>query len=128
MVADHSKTDGLEAEDSEISSVTVVIIVRDGPTPSTALLEQLGARLEALTSDFNYFIVANGVDAVTGLELKNLVAAVPDLTVLMLGEKVHDDVARLVGIDNAIGDFVLFCKPTPDEIQNLPHLLQPLSK
>ena len=117
----------LPTGDAQISSVTVVIVVRDGAPPSQALVEQLSAALEDLTSDFNYVILANDIDATVGLKLKALVAAVPDLTVVMLGEAVHDDVARLVGIDHAIGDFVLFCKPTPGEIENLPRLMRPLS-
>jgi hypothetical protein len=117
----------LPAGAAQISSVTVVIVARDGAPPTPALVEQLSAALEDLTADFNYVIVANDIDATLGLKLKALVAAVPDLTVVMLGEAVHDDVARLVGIDHAIGDFVLFCKPTLGEIENLPPLMRPLS-
>jgi hypothetical protein len=119
--------ENLPAGDAQISSMTVVVVVRNGPPPSLALVEQLSAALEELSVDFNYVFVANDIDATTGLKLKALVAAVPDLTVVMLGETVHDDVARLVGIDHAIGDFVLFCKPTPGEIEILPRLIRPLS-
>jgi hypothetical protein len=119
--------ENLPVGDAQISSVTVVIVARDGPPPSLALFEQLTDALDELTVDFNFVIVANDIDASVGLKLKTLVAAIPDLTVVMLGEAVHDDVARLVGIDHAVGDFVLFCKPTPGEIENLPRLIRPLS-
>ncbi|HEX4234858.1 MAG TPA: hypothetical protein VH041_11170, partial [Caldimonas sp.] len=109
-----------------VSSVTAVMVVRDR-CPSRTLLDGLADALGALAADFNVVIVANGTANEVSLELKSLVATVADLTVVFLGLRQHDDIARLVGIDQAIGDFVLFCTPTEAEIASLPNLLAPLS-
>jgi hypothetical protein len=102
------------------------MVVRDR-CPSRALLDGLADALGALATDFNIVIVANGTANEASLELKSLVATLADLTVVFLGLRQHDDIARLVGIDQAIGDFVLFCTPMEAEIASLPSLLAPLS-
>jgi hypothetical protein len=103
------------------------MVVRDR-CPDRALLDRLAEALGGLAADFNVVIVANGTTNEVSLELKSLVATVADLTVVFLGTRHHDDIARLVGIDQAIGDFVLFCTPTPAEIASLPALLAPLAQ
>jgi hypothetical protein len=102
------------------------MVVRDR-CPSRAQLDGLAEALGGLAADFNLVIVANGTTNEVSLELKALIATVADLTVVFLGMRQHDDIARLVGIDQAIGDFVLFCTPTPAEIASLPDLLAPLA-
>jgi hypothetical protein len=109
-----------------VSSLTAVMVVRDR-CPSRALLGDLADALGELAADVDLVIVANGTTNDVSLELKALIANVADLTVVFLGVRQHDDIARLVGIDHAIGDFVLFCTPTPAEIASLPGLLAPLA-
>lgn len=110
-----------------ISSLTAVMVARD-ECPSGDLVDRLSNVLSEMVIDLNIVIVANGTTNEVSLALKNLVATVPDLTVVFLGVQQHDDIARLVGIDQAIGDYVLFCTPTQAEVDSLPRLLDPLSE
>jgi hypothetical protein len=110
----------------QLSSLTVVVVVNDTP-PDPARYAALAAMLEAgdLT-DFDVVLVANAVDAAVTLALKDFVARTPDSTVIFLNRRQHNDVARLVGINHAVGDYVLFCHLAEEEIAALPALLAPL--
>ena len=107
------------------SSVSVVIVVRDAP-PSGALLTKLSEALEALFTEFEFVIVANDIDAAASLQIKALVETLPDSLAVFLGDRVPDDIARLVGIDHAVSDHVLFCTPSAAEIATLPSFADPL--
>ncbi len=107
-----------------LPSVSVVIVV--GETPP-ALLPALAARLETLFTDFEFILVANDVSEPVALVLKSLVEQLPDSLAVFLGERVHGDIARLVGIDHAVSDYVLFATPTKAEIAQLDDLVAPLS-
>ncbi len=102
-----------------LSSVSVVMVVRD-EVPSLALVASLSRQLEALFVDFEFIFVANDVGQAVALELKELIERVPDGLAVFLADHVHDDLARLVGIDHAVCDHVLFCTPTAEEIATLP--------
>jgi hypothetical protein len=109
----------------QLSSISVVVSVNDaiGTPPLVALLSE---KAIAHAVDVDLVLVVNGAK---GDETRQLIAAaakLPDTTVVFLGERVHNDVARLVGIDHAIGDYILFCSPTEAEISALPGLLAPL--
>jgi hypothetical protein len=73
-------------------------------------------------------IVANGVSADTSLRLKQACERLPDCTVLFLTEEVHDDIARLLGIDHAISDYILFATPLQAQIDALPEMIELLRK
>lgn len=109
-----------------LSSLTTVIVV-DGRAPEPARYEQLAAMLEAARfDDFDVVLVANGVDAAATLDLKEFVAQVPDSTVVFLNSPRTGDIARLVGINHAVGDYILFTTLAEEEILALPSLLEPL--
>jgi hypothetical protein len=111
-----------------LPSLSLIAVV--GRTaPSAADLHQFAARLARKAVDFEIILVANGSGGATNettLALKTLVGAVPDLSVVFLAEDVHDDVARLVGIEHAVGDFVLFCDLARDDPGELRSVLAPL--
>lgn len=110
-----------------LASITVISVVND-ERPTAAGIERFSSFLERQAVDFDFVLVANNVGSEVALHLKALVATVPDLTVVFLGEKVHDDLARLVGIEHAVGDYVLFCNPATDEPGILPALLAPVAE
>ncbi len=111
-----------------LPSISLVAVA--GPAaPHQAELEQFAATLGRTAVEFEMILVANGAGGLadeTTLALKALTAAVPDLTVVFLAERVHDDVARLVGIEHAVGDVVLFCDVHRDEPADLLAVLEPL--
>lgn len=108
-----------------LTSVTVVIIAHDECPPS-ALLQRLGERLEALFTDVEFVIVANDPPQAIALELKSLCETLPDSLIVFLGDRVHADVARLIGIDHSVSDHVLFVTPTDSEVDSVDLLVAPL--
>ncbi|MBI0535466.1 hypothetical protein D9599_07775 [Roseomonas sp. KE2513] len=109
-----------------LSSLTTVIVV-NGKVPEPRRYEQLASVLEAARiDDFDVVLVANGVDAAVTLDLKEFVSQVPDSTAVFLNRPQTGDVARLVGIDHAVGDYILFTALSEEEILALPDLLEPL--
>jgi polyisoprenyl-phosphate glycosyltransferase len=108
-----------------LSSISVIFIVRDSPLDfgvTERLLDVLGAAF----ADIETVIIANGVSAAISLELKKASERLPDCTVLFLTEEVHDDIARLLGIDHAISDHILFATPLQSQIDALPELIESL--
>jgi hypothetical protein len=108
-----------------LTSLTVVTVVNE----CVVDLESFGHYVNVLEQqviDFDFVLVANAVNTELSLLLKALVAAAPDTTVVFLGEQVHDDLARLVGVEHAVGDYVLFCDMVSDDPAALPALLTPL--
>jgi len=93
----------------KLTSLTAVFIARD----FCASIETVRALADALAErvvDVNIIIVANGAGSVTARTLNALASAIPDVTVLYLATEQHDDVARLLGIEQAIGDYILFAR------------------
>jgi hypothetical protein len=103
----------------------VVLVVRER-CPSLALLEIFAERVEALFVDVEFVIVANEASPAVSLELKALSDRLPDSLIVFLGDRVHDDVARLIGIDHAVSDYVLFATPTEAEALSLSDFAGPL--
>ena len=112
---------------TRLASVTVVSVVNDAivtPDRMARFIETIASE----ATDFDLVLVANAVASPVALALKTLVARTPDVTAVFLGEIVHDDVARLVGIEHAVGDYVLFWDLRRDDPAWLPPLLAPLGR
>jgi hypothetical protein len=108
-----------------LPSVSVVLVARD-ECPPLQVLNAFTERLEQLFLDVEFVIVANDVAPATALELKALSDQLPDSLIVFLGDPVHDDLARLIGIDHAVSDYVLFATPTMIEAQSVALLEAPL--
>src|SRR5438067_11717923 len=89
----------------KLTSVSAVIVLND-PLPEQESVHELSRLLLKESSDVEIILVDVGSGA-TVVELKDLVAAIPDTTCLILNERLDLDTARLIGMDNAIGDYVL---------------------
>jgi len=96
--------------------------------PPPEIVESLLLALEQHSGEVNMVAVANGVDTATAIALKTLASTVPDVTVIFLAAEQHDDVARLAGMEQAIGDYILLCTPTKAEIADLTNLISPVSE
>jgi hypothetical protein len=107
------------------TSVSVVLVARER-CPSLSLLEAFAERLELLFVDVEFIIVANEAPSAVSLELKTLSDRLADSLIVFLGDRVHDDVARLIGIDHAVSDYVLFATPTEAEAASLVDFAGPL--
>jgi hypothetical protein len=110
-----------------ITSLTVVSVVKDR-VPDSACSERYAAVLEKFAIDFDLVLVANGTAAAESMALKALVASTPDTMAVYLAQPVHDDMARLVGGEHAVGDYVLFCELARDDPALLPDLLTPVQE
>ncbi len=106
-----------------LTSISVILIVRDTPL-DLAVTERLLDVLGAAFVDIETVIVANGVSAETSLQLKQASEQLPDCTVLFLTEEVHDDIARLIGIDHAISDHILLATPLQAQIDAVPEMIE----
>ena len=110
-----------------LSSVTSVVIVRLYPV-DLETVAKLSRALEKLFVDVETVIVANGVSPEMSIALKKAAESLPDCTVLYLNEEVHDDVARLLGIDHAVSDYILLSTPLESEIAALPAMVAALEE
>jgi polyisoprenyl-phosphate glycosyltransferase len=108
-----------------LSSITAILIVREHPVDAE-MIKRLLTALSALFVDTETVIVVNGASADKSLTLKNVPEWLPDCTILFLSQEVHDDVARLLGIDHAISDYVLFATPVQAELDALPAMIAAL--
>jgi polyisoprenyl-phosphate glycosyltransferase len=103
-------------------SITAVVVV-DLDAPDETALRALGDELARLAEDSEIVIVANGVSAEVAKNLANLIDRIEDTTVHFLAEHVDRDVATLVGMDRALGDWVVVLTPTMREVTALRMLL-----
>jgi hypothetical protein len=102
--------------------------VVQGQTPRPAALRRFSDALAECAGDVETVLVVGGVSGAAVLELKALALHEPDLTIVFLSEPVHDDMARLVGIEHAVGDAVVFADLLRDDPACLPPLLAQLKE
>jgi hypothetical protein len=110
-----------------LESVTAVVIVRYALF-ERALFDRLLAALHEQFAEVETVIVANGISPEVSIDLKKTAESIPDCTVLFLNDEVHDDVARLLGIDHAIADYVLFATPLQAKVDALPAMVEALRR
>ena len=101
---------GPDAAAPPLGSVSAVMVVDDAALDAEALAGW-GEALAGLFTDVDLVVVANGVSSAVALALEALAADIPDLTVHFLAERIDHDTAHLVGLDTAIGDWVLLAEP-----------------
>lgn len=104
------------------AAITAIIVVDDA-APALDLLQALHETLAAAAADQEIVVIANEVPAETAQRLRELVEAIPDVTVHFLAGHVDHDTAVLVGLDQALGDWIVTLTPTAGEITALPAVL-----
>lgn len=105
-----------------IPSLTCVVVVSDRLL-RPHIVARLAEAAAALSDHCEILVIANGVGPSTATELVELANDVPDLTVQFLADAVESDTAILIGMDRAIGDWVVTLTPTEAEVAALPDLL-----
>jgi len=111
----------------KVSFVSAIIVIEDMVVPAADLIRLVEALGNEWT-EVEVVLVANAVPTETALELKRIVAALPDSTCHFLSERIDKDAARVVGIDHAIGDHVLVTSATAGEIAALPKMIEAIHK
>jgi hypothetical protein len=110
-----------------LSSITAIAVARENPSRIEGLTHLSNVLAETFV-DVEIVVVVNGVSSEASLRLKRFCEQLPDCTMVFLTEEVHDDIARLIGIDHAISDFILFCTPIEAEIKAIPSLIELLQR
>lgn len=105
-----------------IPSLTCIVVVSDGALQPN-VVGHLARTAAALSDHCEILLIANGVGPGTATALVELANDVPDLTVQFLADAVEPDIAILIGMDRAIGDWVVSLTPTAAEVAALPDLL-----
>src|SRR5215469_11111361 len=105
-----------------IDAITAVVVVRSR-VASVEVFRNLATCLARASVDYEIVILANDVSTETAQRLLALADAVANVTVHFLAQRVDYDTAVLLGIDQALGDWVVVLTPTAEEIQCLPTVL-----
>jgi hypothetical protein len=104
-----------------VTSVSA-IIVQDGPFIDMSLIFKLNETLAEVATDSEIIIVANNISMEDARRLKPIIDSIADSTCVVLASPTDPDIARLIGIDYAIGDYILFLTPTLSEISAIDQL------
>ncbi|MNM01325.1 Undecaprenyl-phosphate 4-deoxy-4-formamido-L-arabinose transferase [compost metagenome] len=105
--------------------LSVVIVVRDQADDLKSLVAEAVAGIAGLVSDYELILVDNASQDGSIAVLKELAgdAGEPNLQVYALTKEVDADTASWVGLENALGDFVVVIDPLADDIAFLPQML-----
>jgi hypothetical protein len=105
--------------------LSVVFVVRKQYERNEKIISHAAAGIASLVSDYELIIVDNASDDTSVTVLKNLTGetGLPNLQVYALTKEVDADTASWVGLENALGDFVMVIDPLADDISFLPDML-----
>jgi glycosyltransferase involved in cell wall biosynthesis len=105
--------------------LSVVYVVRNQSHRIEGIVQYAFKVLAPLVSDYELIIVDNASDDESVSLLKKLTepSGYPNLQVYALTNEVDDDTAYLIGIENALGDFVAVIDPLLEDISFLPEML-----
>jgi polyisoprenyl-phosphate glycosyltransferase len=105
--------------------LSLVCVVRNQSLNIEQIAAEISARTARLVSDFELIIVDNASDDQSVAVLKRLTSeeGLPNLQVYALTKEVGADTAAWVGLQNALGDFVVVIDPLLDDIVFLPKML-----
>jgi glycosyltransferase involved in cell wall biosynthesis len=105
--------------------LSVVVVVRNAARHLEERLSALAAAVSPLVGDHEIIVVDNGSDDASLVELKRLTSetGIPNLQVYALTKEVDEDTAAWVGLENALGDFVLVFDPLEDDLGFLPTMV-----
>jgi polyisoprenyl-phosphate glycosyltransferase len=105
--------------------LSVVFVVRNQSSYIRAILTDSALCISTLVSDYEIIIVDNASEDDSIATYKNLTGenGLPNLQVYALTKEVDTDTASWVGLENALGDFVVVIDPLIDDIAFLPEML-----
>jgi hypothetical protein len=105
--------------------LSVVVVARDQCEKLEVILNRISGRVSPLVSDYELIVVDNASRDGSIAELKRLTGegGLPNLQVYALTKEIDIDTASWVGLENALGDFVVVFDPLADDIDFLPAML-----
>lgn len=98
--------------------LSVVISLHDAAAQMVRILSQIQRSVSALATDYEIIVVDNAStdQSVETLKCLTKVDGLPNLQVFALTKRVDADTASCIGIENALGDFVVVFNPEEDDI------------
>lgn len=105
--------------------LSVVFVVRNQSDHIETILSDAAICISSLVSDYELIIVDNASNDDSVSVLKNLTGenGQPNLQVYALTKEVDADTASWVGLENALGDFIVVIDPLADDIGFMPEML-----
>ncbi|HMN80423.1 MAG TPA: glycosyltransferase [Burkholderiaceae bacterium] len=106
--------------------LSVVVAFRNESSQLPAILTELGRSISRVVSDYEIVVVDNASDDDSIAVLKGLTqpGGLPNLQVFALTKGVDTDTANWVGLENALGDFVVVIDPNADDVSMIPAMLE----
>ena len=105
-----------------LGTVSAVMVV-EAVAPTAAALKEWGQELAEIFEDIELVVIANGVSSSVTLALEDLATEVPDLTIQFLASPIDRDAAYLVGLDIALGDWLILAQPRAERLRPLSELV-----
>ncbi len=105
--------------------LSVVFVIRNRSDEVEQLLCEAASVIASIVSDYELIVVDNASNDNSIRVLKRLTSetGLPNLQVYALTKEVDADTASWVGLENALGDFVVVIDPLSDDIQFIPQML-----
>jgi hypothetical protein len=105
--------------------LSIVCVVRNQASSIEQIAAEISSKVAPLVNDYELILVDNASDDDSLLRLKCLTSAsgMPNIQVYALTKAVDQDTASWVGLENALGDFVVVIDPLLDSPQILPTML-----
>lgn len=106
--------------------VSLVITLRNQSDEMANIISNAVDHLSSLVLDYEIIIIENASDDNSIEVLKKLTGAngFPNLQVYALTKAVNEDTAAWVGVENALGDFVVVFNPMLEDLVVLPQILE----
>src|SRR5690554_121813 len=97
--------------------LSVVYVVRNQAQQLESIIQYASAQLTSLVIDYELIIVDNASDDDSVNVLKSLTgpSGYPNLQVYALTKEVDSDTASWIGLENALGDFIVIIDPLLDD-------------
>ena len=105
--------------------LSVIVVTRNQADNLGSALTALSNAITGVVSNYEIIVIDNASDDATIDQLKELTAinGLPNLQVFSLTSCLDKDTASWVGMENALGDFIVMIDPIHDNIELLPNLL-----
>ena len=104
--------------------LSVVFVIRNKSKLLNEIISEASKKIAMLANDYELIIIDNASTDNSLNILKNLTSidGIPNLQVYALTKEVDIDTASWVGLENALGDFVVVVDPLIDDIDFLPKM------
>lgn len=106
--------------------LSAVFVVRNQSEGIEKILTEAAAVIGPIVSDYELIVVdnASGDESISVLKHLTNVSGLANLQVYALTKEVDSDTASWVGLENALGDFVVVIDPLADDIAFVPEMLE----